>query len=107
MIAKNLKVGDTFTECGRVYEITKVFPTCYESKFIRFEKEAVKEPVKEEIPFYFEEEEKVEIPQKKNYSKTAINRLAKEDLEKLCHEIGVEPGTGAEMKKAIIEKLGL
>ena len=78
MIAKNLKVGDTFTECGRVYEITKVFPTCYESKFIRFEKEAIKEPVKEEIPFYFEEE-KVEIPPKKNYSKTAINRLAKED----------------------------
>lgn len=106
MIAKNLKVGDTFTEEGKVYQITKVLDNCYESKFIRFEKEAVKEPVKEEIPFYFEEE-KVEIPPKKNYSKTAINRLAKEDLEKLCQEIGVETGTGAEMKKAIIEKLGL
>lgn len=106
MIAKNLKVGDTFTEEGKVYQITKVLDNCYESKFIHFEKEAITAPVKEEIPFYFEEE-KVEIPPQKNYSKTAINRLAKEDLEKLCQEIGVQTGTGTEMKKAIIEKLGL
>ena len=42
------------------------------------------------------------------YTKTEINRMSTADLKELAKENGIEDGlTGAEIKKALIEKYGL
>lgn len=104
-IPKNLKVGDTYVD-----EYTfEIYHVCNDGTYWAkrvdinerphaiLEKKA--EQVKKEI-----KEEKVETLE---YSKTQINRLPNAELEKLCKKLGVEVGTGTEMKRALIAKLGL
>lgn len=99
MIPRNLKVGDTFVDGGLTYRVTKVLnpPYLYESAVV--EKGEKPEPIKVEEP-------KVEEVDK-TYTKTEINRMPNVKLEELCKELDLEVGTGAEMKRAIIGKLGL
>ena len=55
-----------------------------------------------------EETVAVEQPKEDNLTKTDINRMSTADLKKLAKENGIEDGlTGAEIKKALIEKFGL
>lgn len=41
------------------------------------------------------------------YTKTEINRMPTADLKKLAKENGIDDGSGAEIKKALIAKFGL
>ncbi len=94
---KNLKVGDTFIEGNQTYIVDEIVPLGYNAHVID---KPVKIPgIKEEI-----EEEVKEDPV---YTKTQVNRLPNAELEKVCKELGLETGTGTEMKRAIIAKLGL
>lgn len=96
MIPQNLKIGDTFEDGGRIYEVTKIVPNIgYESKVIEGKK-----PAKEE-------KEEKQLDSFNSYTKTEINRLNNAELEKVCEQLGLEKGTGMAMKKAIIDKLGL
>lgn len=119
MIPNNLKVGDTFTEGNDTFEVTEVVSmfgdTVYNSRRIdRNAPAQAAEPTKqvkaEEIPA---EDEKADIePSAKldsfnRYTKTEINRLSKEELEKVCDKLGLEKSTGTAMKKVIIDRLGL
>ena len=93
----NYKIGDTYVDGEYTYKVIKVYEngTC-EAQRVDIKKaipEKVAEPIKEK-----EEEE---------YSKTQINRLPNAELEKLCKKFGIEVGTGTEMKRALIAKLGL
>lgn len=56
-------------------------------------------PVKEETP----------VAEENGYTKAGINRMTNEKLAEVCRENGVDPTdmSGGEMKRAIIEKLGL
>lgn len=101
MIPRNLKVGETFVDGGLTYRVTKVLnpPYLYESAVV--EKGEKPEPIK------VKEEPKEEPKEDKTYTKTEINRMPNVKLEELCKELELEVGTGAEMKRAIINKLGL
>ena len=49
-------------------------------------------------------------PEKPTYSKTEINRASTDSLKEIASEIGIDGAdnkTGGELKKLIIEKLGL
>lgn len=97
MIPSGLKIGDTFTDNGRTYEVTKICepPYLYESRAI--EGKVSEKPV-----------ETVEEKPVKKYSKTQIMRMSNKELIDVCVSIGIEPKeTGTDNKKAIIEKLGL
>lgn len=66
------------------------------------ERETLKKAVEPELPF-------VTVPMKK-YTKTEINRMSTADLKEFVVEQGIdnaEEMTGAELKKVLIEKLGL
>lgn len=106
MVAKGLKVGDIFTEGKRQYKILTVNADgSYISSIVKKETKAevkVEEPKKEEVKAEVEE-----TKAEKTYTKTDINRMSTDNLTKLCKELGFEVGTGAEMKKTIIAKLGL
>lgn len=52
-------------------------------------------------------EVKEEVETLPTYTKTQINRMPNAELEKVCKELGIEIGTGTEMKRAIIDRLGL
>jgi len=96
---KNLKVGDTFVEGDCTYKVLEVVPEGYIAKMIKgMDDDDI--PVKEETPAIQEEETPA-------YSKTQVNRMPNAELEKLCKELGLEVGTGTEMKRSIISKLGL
>lgn len=99
MIPKNLKIGDTFEDCGSTYEIISVLKDGnYISKRVECNK-LVEKWKKEEFP-----EEKTE---NKKYTKTQINRMTIAELKKLANEYGIEAIGGSAIKKAIIEKLEL
>lgn len=90
MILKGLKVGDTFEDGGRAYRVLSVNADgTYFSKAI--DKVEAAEVVVEE----------------KKYTKTEINRMAKEDLLELAKKYGVEAETATEMKKLLIEKMNI
>lgn len=96
MIPKNLKIGDTFEDCGSTYEIIRVLKDGnYISKRVECNK-----LVEKEKPL----EEKAED---KKYTKTQINRMSIAELKKLANEYGIEATGGSAIKKAIIEKLEL
>lgn len=103
MIPKNLKVGDTFVD-EFTFKVTKVNEDgTYIAKRVDMDKAfPTDEPkvisAKEETP---KEESEV------TYTKTQVNRLNNAELEKLCKKLGIETGTGTEMKRSIISKLGL
>jgi DNA-binding Xre family transcriptional regulator len=104
MVSKNLKVGDTFVEGEQTYIIDEIVPLGYNAHAITTD--VVK---KAEKPVENTDETEVsEITSNDvNYSKTQVNRMPNAQLEKLCKELGLEVGTGTEMKRAIIAKLGL
>lgn len=57
-----------------------------------------------------ESEEKLSNEDQKKYTKTEINRLSTADLRELAKEYGIENAentSGANLKKILIEKLGL
>lgn len=96
MIPKNLKIGDTFEDCGSTYEIIRVLK---DGNYISKRVECKKLVEKDELL-----EEKAEI---KKYTKTQINRMSIAELKKLANEYGIEATGGSAIKKAIIEKLEL
>lgn len=52
----------------------------------------------------------VDVPQAKSYTKTEINRMSTAELKSFAKERGIDKAedlTGAELKKILIEKLGL
>ena len=90
MVLKGLRVGDTFEDGGRAYRVLSVNADgTYFSKAI--EKVEAVEVVVEE----------------KKYTKTEINRMAKDDLLELAKKYGVEAETATEIKKKIIEKMNI
>lgn len=96
MIPKNLKIGDTFEDCGSTYEIIRVLK---DGNYISKRVECKKLVEKDELL-----EEKAED---KKYTKTQINRMSIAELKKLANEYGIEATGGSAIKKAIIEKLEL
>lgn len=83
------KIGDTFTDGGLTYEVIGIHELGYA------------------ISRRIENKPITESTEKPTYTKTQINRMSTSDLEKLCVELGVEVGSGTEMKKSLIEFLGL
>lgn len=104
MVSKNLKVGDTFVEGEQTYIIDEIVPMGYNAHAITTDVvKKVEKPVENT-----DKTEASEITSNDvNYSKTQVNRMPNAQLEKLCKELGLEVGTGTEMKRAIIAKLGL
>ena len=96
MIPKNLKIGDTFEDCGSTYEIIRVLK---DGNYISKRVECKKLVEKDEL---LEEKE-----ENKKYTKTQINRMSIAELKKLANEYGIEATGGSAIKKAIIEKLEL
>lgn len=96
MIPKNLKIGDTFEDCGSTYEIIRVLKDGnYISKRVECKKLVEKDKLLEEKA------------EDKKYTKTQINRMSIAELKKLANEYGIEATGGSAIKKAIIEKLEL
>lgn len=108
MIPKNLKVGDTFTD-----EFTfKVVKVNEDGTYIseRFTKADVNKynfnEVKDAVNTGVTEEKAFTEPNV-NFTKTQVNRMPNAELEKVCKQLGIKVGTGTEMKRAILDKLGL
>lgn len=109
MIPKNLKEGDTFVDEYK-FKVVKVNDDgTYISTRITSDNVKIKSaPVEEKAqPSHSEDVPEIITEESVNYSKTQINRLPNVELEKLCKKLGLEVGTGTEMKRAIIAKLGL
>lgn len=109
MIPKNLKVGDTFVDEYK-FKVLKVNEDgTYISERITSGDVKKNDSVVEEKaqPSHFEDTPEKITEESVNYSKTQINRLPNAELEKLCKKLGLEVGTGTEMKRALIAKLGL
>ena len=73
-------------------------------------KDGVWYPAGTEVPADILPSENVDVAEKREYSKTEINRMAVADLKKLASELDIEDiedMTGARLKKCIIEALGL
>lgn len=59
---------------------------------------------------YEEEQDKFPVQPTSDYTKTTINRMSTSDLQAFAAEQGIDNAeelTGAELKKLLIEKLGL
>lgn len=108
MIPKNMKIGDTFVDDGYTYVVDKIVPLGYESHRITSGNVKVEQPTKaENIKVSEEETPSITEGGVNKYSKTQVNRMPNSKLEEVCKELGLEVGTGTEMKRAIIAKLGL
>ena len=120
MIPKNLKPGDTFEDGNKIYEVISVVKDGYISKRVFENVKKISENAKaeefvnplitsdetpEELPFTTVEDNRLDSFNK--YTKTEINRLSTAELTKVCEQLGLEPGTGKQMKVDIIKKLGL
>ena len=107
-----LHIGDTFIEGDCTYEVTGIVPEGYLARMIKG-MEITSTDVKKSEPKIEEKAQQSDSSEKEitstdvNYSKTQVNRMPNAELEKLCKELGIEVGTGTEMKRAIIAKLGL
>lgn len=104
-IAKNLKIGDKFTDGGLIYEVVGLSEYGYSSKCVgrENEKPIAKTEVKIEVAKN-DNEEKIKYEE---LTKTDVNRTPKDKLEIMCKELGLNLGTTSEMKTEIIAKLGL
>jgi len=70
--------------------------------------DVAKEKVADDFSQYMNAPEIAEESTEVKYTKTEINRMPTADLKKLAKENGIEDGlTGAEIKKALIEKFEL
>ena len=99
-----LHIGDTFIEGDCTYKVTGIVPEGYLAVMIKGMDDIPEEPKVNE-PKVEPKVEKTEEPT--SYSKTQINRMPNTELEKLCKELGIEVGTGTEMKRALIKELKL
>ena len=88
-----LKIGDIFEDGGFKYRVKGIHELGYAISE-RINESDVVAKVEEELP----------MPE---FTKTQIKRMSTTDLENLCEELGIEKGTGVEMKEAIISKLEL
>ena len=64
----------------------------------------------QEIPTFFNAETPENKAEENQYTRTDINRMPVDDLRKLAGETGIsgaESMTGADIKKALIDALGL
>ena len=95
-----LHIGDTFIEGDCTYKVTGIVPEGYLAVMIKGMDDIPEEPKVNEPKV-----EKTEEPT--SYSKTQINRMPNTELEKLCKKLGIEVGTGTEMKRALIKELKL
>ena len=96
---QKMSIGDTFKEGDCTYKVTGIVPEGYLATMIKG---------MEDIPVYETKTEEVKpVVEEVTYSKTQVNRMPNAELEKVCKELGLEVGTGTEMKRAIIAKLGL
>ena len=107
------KLGDTYVDGEYTYKVIKVYEngTCEAQRVDKITSSNVKNesaPVKEMAqPSRLEDVPEKITEESVNYSKTQINRMPNAELEKLCKKFGIEVGTGTEMKRALIAKLGL
>ena len=70
--------------------------------------EVAKEEVADDFSQYMNAPEIAEESTEVKYTKTEINRMSTADLKKLAKENGIDDGlSGAEIKKALIEKFNL
>lgn len=70
--------------------------------------EVAKEKVADDFSQYMNAPEIAEESTEVKYTKTEINRMSTADLKKLAKENGIDDGlSGAEIKKALIEKFEL
>ena len=110
---KKLNIGDTFMEGNCTYKVTGRVPEGYLATMIKGMEEITSDDVKKSEPKIEEKAQQSDSLKKEitpvdvNYTKTQVNRMPNAQLEKLCKELGLEVGTGTEMKRAIIAKLGL
>lgn len=104
MIPKNLKVGDKFTDGNATFEVLEIVPLGYNSRriSINFEDAPVTAQKAVEQP-----KEEAQLDSFNKYTKTEIKRLSTDELTKLSKELGLEVGSGVEMKQRIIDHLGL
>ena len=87
---------------GILYEAGQDVPT-EENKAVEKANTKPQEVLKTKV-----EEVKEEVAEIPTYSKTEINRMSTADLKELAKENGIDDGlSGAEIKKALIEKFGL
>lgn len=89
-------IGDIFEDGGFKYEVIGKHELGYAISKRIGKADTKVEPIKVEP-----------VKEEKPYTKTEINRLSTASLEKVCGELGLEIGSGVEMKKAIIKKLEL
>ena len=104
MAPKGLKVGDTFVDGNCMYEVLEIVPLGYNSKRIKINDSDAPVTAQEaqEAP-----KEEAQLDSFNSYTKTEIKRLSTDELTKLCKKLGLETGTGVEMKERIIDHLGL
>lgn len=113
MIPKNMKVGDTFTDGNRIFEVLEVRDDgMYVSKFLKTTKETftkpdVKAEAKAEEITEGDVKDDAQLDSFNKYTKTEIKRLKTVELEKICDKLGLDKSTRLVMIEAIIEKLGL
>lgn len=112
MVKKGLKVGDVFEDCGRRYRVLSVnMDGTYVSSYIG--DQGVDAGIPSEGGMGTKQDEKRNdlhednSQENKKLTKSGINRMKKEDLERLCGEQGIDAGTVEDMKKALIDCLGL
>ena len=72
------------------------------------ENKKVEKPKEDDFSQYMNAPEIEEESTEVKYTKTEINRMSTADLKELAKENGIDDGlSGAEIKKALIEKFGL
>lgn len=105
----NLKIGDIFYEEEYAYKVTGIVPEGYLAERITETNVKSSDLPKTEMaqPSHLEDTTPKNYKESVIFTKTQVNRMPNAELEKLCKELGIEVGTGTEMKRAIIAKLGL
>ena len=111
MIPNNLKIGDTFKDGNRTFEIIGLSPIGYISKCVKVEQVEFATITTPDVKVPEKEEEitkdDVKLDSFNEYTKTEIKRLNVAELEKLCDKFGLEKSTRSVMIDAVLEKLGL
>lgn len=106
MAPKGLKIGDKFTEENRTFVVTEIVPLGYNAELVAsapapgYRAESAEKTPEATI-------KDSQLDSFNTYTKTEINRLKNDELERLCEQLGIEKDTGILMKKKIIDHLGL
>jgi len=110
-------VGDVFPHDGRFIDPTRINSLATNANnlgkpLIRIAEEVTKksDKKKEVVKDEPEVKENTETESEKSYTKSEVNRMPLAKLKEVASEIGIDgtdEKTGGELKKLIIEKLGL